>query len=78
MPCPVIIGIVATTRGAAFAGSTLTGCSSRETRFSADPLVVALVVSLLAWDSGTILFGPLFALIIGGSVGRTEPPNIAR
>src|ERR1700686_3534718 len=36
---PVMIGMVETTRGAAFGGSIVTGCSSRETMFSAEPVV---------------------------------------
>ena len=35
----VTIGMVETTRGAAFGGSIVTGCSSRETRFSVEPVV---------------------------------------
>ena len=40
-PCPLMIGMVETTRGAAFGGSIFTGCSSRETRFSVEPVVAA-------------------------------------
>jgi hypothetical protein len=78
-PCPPTIGIVETTRGAAFGGSILTGCSSRETILSVEPVAAKPVrFALLAWESGTILLGPSFALMIGGSVGNTEPPNMAR
>jgi hypothetical protein len=40
-PWPVMIGMVETTRGAALGGSIVTGCSSRETRFSVEPVVAA-------------------------------------
>ena len=84
-PWPVTIGMVATTRGAAFGGSIATGCSSRDTRFSVEPVVAAPACfgspALFACESaaaGATLIGPLLALMMGGSVGRTEPPNIAR
>ena len=35
----VTIGIVETTRGADFGASMVTGCSSRDTRFSVEPVV---------------------------------------
>ena len=77
------IGIVETTRGPLLAGAgTSTGCSSRETTFSPEVPVIALAWSeplpcaLLAL--GTILFGPVSALMIGGSDGIIEPPNMAR
>ena len=75
------IGIVETTRGAGFGASMVTGCSSRDTRFSVEPVVATAWAALLAapaCGSSAILFGPLPALMIGGSVVNTDPPNIAR
>jgi len=75
------IGIVETTRGAGFAGVGMsTGCSSRETSFSPEPARFASAcvdgpdLGLL----GTILFGPSSALMIGGSDGKIDAPNMAR
>ena len=72
------IGIVEMTRGTAFGASRMSiGCS-----FSLEPALVTDVwlellrqVSLLF---RTILLGPVPALMIGGSAGNTDPPNIAR
>src|SRR5271169_3087239 len=77
------IGMVETTRGAAFAGAgTSTGFSSRETSFSPEPALFAPAwPDVLACELpalGTILFGPSSALMIGGSDGSIEPPNMAR
>ena len=77
----VTIGIVETTRGAGFGASMVTGCSSRDTRFSVEPVVATASAALLAapaCGSSAILLGPLLALMIGGSVGNTDPPNMAR
>ena len=77
-----MIGIVDTTRGAVRGGSILIGCSSRETTLSAElAFATAVCLELLGWEStefGIILFGPLLALMIGGRVGKTDPPNMAR
>ena len=62
-------GMVATTRGAAFGVSIATGCSSRDTRFSVEPVVATaweLPAAAPACGSSAILFGPLLALMIGG------------
>ena len=72
------IGIVEITRGTAFGASRMSiGCS-----FSLQPALVTDVwlelfrrVSLLF---RTILLGPVPALMIDGSAGNTDPPNIAR
>src|SRR5579872_7001770 len=80
---PGTTGMVETMRGlGGFAGSWMsTGCSSCDTSFSVDPPAgagwpaLAERVSPLA---GTILFGQSLALMMGGSVGSTEPPNIVR
>jgi hypothetical protein len=77
----VTIGIVETTRGGGFGASMVTGCSSRDTRFSVEPVVAtdcAALPAAPACGSSAILFGPLLALMIGGSVGNTDPPNMAR
>ena len=80
-----MIGIVEITREAGFGGTIVTGCSSRETIFSIEPVVAAptwLALALFSacgsLEAGAILFGSLLALMIGGSVGRTEPRNISR
>ncbi len=72
-------GMVETTRGAVFIGTgTSTGFSSRDTSFSLDPPppVCAALCALPAF--GIILFGPVSALMIGGSDGSIEPPNTVR
>ena len=58
---PVTIGIVDTTRGAAFGGSIATGCSSRETRLSVEPVV----------PGAACLESPAFAVCAAAAVGVT-------
>ena len=75
--------MVETTRGAGFtAAGMVTGCSSRDTSFSSEFAVFASawsdVLALELLVVGTILFGPSSALMIGGSDGSIEPPNMAR
>jgi len=71
------IGIVEMTRGTAFGASRMSiGCS-----FSLEPALVTDVgLELLCRIS--LLFrtmlGPVPALMIGGSAGNTDPPNMAR
>ena len=74
-------GIVEITREAGFGGTIMAGCPSRETIFSIDPVVTVstwLALVFLACGSleaGTILVGSVLALIVGGSVAITEPPE---
>ena len=72
--------MVETTRGAGFTGAGIsTGCSSRETSFSPELASLAFACSdAFGLGLGTILFGPSSALMIGGSEGSIELPNIAR
>ena len=66
------------TRGSVFGASRMSiGCS-----FSLKPALLTDVwlellrrVSLLFW---TMSLGPVPALMIGGSAGNTDPPNMAR
>ena len=72
------IGIVEMTRGTAFGASRMSiGCS-----FSLEPaLVMDVWLELLCRISllfRTMLLSPVPALMIGGSAGNTDPPNIAR
>ena len=72
------IGIVEMTRGTAFGASRMSiGCS-----FSLEPaLVMDVWLELLCRISllfRTMLLGPVPALMIGGSAGNTDPPNMAR
>jgi hypothetical protein len=60
------IGIVEMTRGTAFGASRMSiGCS-----FSLEPALVM--------DVWLMLLGPVSALMIGGSAGNPDPPNMAR
>ena len=71
--------MVETTRGVGFTGVGMsTGCSSRDTSFSPELALLASAWSTLFGLLGTILFGPLSALMIGGSDGSIELPNMAR
>ncbi len=74
--------MVETTRELVFGASMSTGCSSRDTTFSVElPLPVPDGSEASAWESrwlGRILFGPPLALMIGGSMGSIELPNMAR
>src|ERR1700722_14079816 len=77
---PGAIGTVETTRDEDLGASTATGCSSRDSRLSVEPVVATPCPALLpapACGSSAILFGPPLALMIGGRGGRTLPPNIA-
>jgi len=63
----------------------MTGLFSRETRFSIEPvtavsawLAVSLFLACGSRDAGAILFGSLLALMIDGSIGRTEPTKTSR
>jgi hypothetical protein len=76
-------GTVATDRGAVLAtgGGMSTGRSSRDTSRSPERAVSALsrwALSCELTPFGMILLGPPSALMIGGSDGKAEPPNIAR
>jgi hypothetical protein len=71
--------------GADFGGSIVTGCSSRETSFSIEPVISARTLPALppfvargASEANRILCGSVLAVIVGGGVERTEPPNISR
>ncbi len=68
--------------GAGFGGSMLIGSSSRETTFSpADALATPPWPELAAWVSpefGMTLLGEVFALMMGGSAGSSDPPNMVR
>ena len=72
--------MVETTRGAGFTGAGIwTGCSSRETSFSSELALAASAWSVLPFGlAGMILLGPSSALMIGGSDGSIELPNMAR
>jgi len=80
-----VIGIVEITREVGFGGTIVTGCSSRETSFSIDPVVTVstwlALAAFLACGSlaaGAIFVGSLLALMIGGSIGRPAPLIVAR
>ena len=80
-----MIGIVETTREVGFGGTIVTGCSSRETSFSIDPVVtVSTWLALAAFlacgslEAGSILIGWVVALMIGGTAGRSAPLIITR
>ncbi len=71
--------MVETTRGVFAGAGTSTGRSSRDTSLSGEPeLFAAWPDAFAAPPAGTILFGVPSALMIGGSAGSIEPPNIAR
>src|SRR5271169_442862 len=74
------IGMVDTTRGVLAGTGTSTGFSSRDTSLSGEPALLAFAWPNAAAElpAGTILFGLSSALMIGGSDGSIEPPNIAR
>jgi hypothetical protein len=76
------IGMVETTRGAVLGGCGMTtGVSWRGTSLSSEPLFAFAWSELLACALpalGMILVGPSSALMIGGSDGSIEPPNMAR
>ena len=71
--------MVETTRGVGGGVWMFSGCSSRETSFSPEAPEALPVLVASAWVSpwlGMILFGPSLALMIGGSDGNTEPPEM--
>ena len=72
--------MVETTRGVFAGAGTSTGFSSRDTSLSGEPALPALAWpdDAVALPAGTILFGVSSALMIGGSDGSIEPPNMAR
>jgi hypothetical protein len=70
--------MVETMRGGGLAAGISPGCSWCATNCSPVPLPLAS-----AWPGapawlGTVLIGPSAGLMIGGSAGSTELPNMAR